>query len=98
VDALQVVADPRRREILRLIWDRELSAGEIAARFEVSFPAISQHLTVLRTAGLVDMRAEGRRRYYRADRNGLGPLRPVLEKMWSASLDRLATLIEEERS
>ena len=97
MDALQVVAEPRRREILRLVWDRELSAGEIARRFDVSFPAVSQHLGVLRTAGFVSVRRVGKERYYRADRKALGPLRPALEEMWSASLDRLVSLIEEEK-
>lgn len=96
VDALQVVAEPRRRDILRLVWDRELSAGDIAARFDISFPAVSQHLGVLRGAGFVVVRREGRARFYRADRKALGPLRPMLEKMWSGKLDRLAALIEEE--
>jgi DNA-binding transcriptional ArsR family regulator len=97
LDALQVVAEPRRREILRLVWDRELSAGEIAARFDVSFPAVSQHLGVLRDAGFVAVRREGRSRVYKTDRKALGPLRPMLERMWSDSLDRLVTLIEGER-
>jgi len=96
VDALQVVAEPRRREILRLVWDRELPAGEIARRFDVSFPAVSQHLGVLRDAGFVSVRREGRARLYRADRRALGPLRPLLEKMWTDSLDRLARLVEAE--
>ena len=97
MDALQVVAEPRRREILRLVWDGELAAGEIAARFDVSFPAVSQHLRVLQTAGFVSVRRAGRTRLYRADRKALGPLRPMLEKMWSESLDRLARLVEEQR-
>jgi DNA-binding transcriptional ArsR family regulator len=96
VDALQVVAEPRRREILRLVWDEELAAGDIAARFDISFGAISQHLGVLRKAGFVSMRRDGRARLYRADLEALGPLRPMLEKMWGDSLDRLVTLIEEE--
>jgi DNA-binding transcriptional ArsR family regulator len=96
VDLLQVVAEPRRREILRLVWDRELAAGEIAARFDVSFPAVSQHLGVLRNAGVVSIRRDGRTRFYRADRKALGPLRPLLEQMWASSLDRLVDLIEEE--
>jgi DNA-binding transcriptional ArsR family regulator len=95
VDALQVVAEPRRREILRLVWKRELPAGEIAQHFDVSFPAVSQHLGVLRDAGLVSVRREGRARLYAADRKALGPLRPMLEKMWSEKLDRLVALIEE---
>jgi DNA-binding transcriptional ArsR family regulator len=97
VDALQVVAEPRRREILRLVWSRELPAGEIADHFNVSFPAVSQHLTVLRDAGFVSVRRDGRRRLYKADRKAIGPLRPALEQMWSRSLDRLVTLIEEDR-
>jgi DNA-binding transcriptional ArsR family regulator len=97
MDALQVVAEPRRRDILRLVWSRELPAGEIAAQFDVSFPAVSQHLNVLHDAGFVTVRREGRRRYYKADRKAIGPLRPALEQMWSRSLDRLVTLIEEEK-
>ena len=96
MDALQVVAERRRRAILRLVWDRELSAGEIASRFDVSFPAVSQHLGVLRDAGFVLVRRDGRTRFYRADRKALGPLRPMLEKMWNEKLDRLVGLLEEE--
>jgi DNA-binding transcriptional ArsR family regulator len=96
VDTLQVVAEPRRREILRLVWDDEVAAGDIAAHFDVSFGAISQHLSVLREAGFVSVRRDGRARLYRADPAALGPLRPVLETMWGNTLDRLVTLIEEE--
>ena len=96
MDALQVVAEPRRREILRMVWTDELPAGDIAARFDVSFAAVSQHLGILRDAGFVSVRRDGRTRYYRADRKALGPLRPMLEKMWGDSLDRLVTLIEKE--
>jgi DNA-binding transcriptional ArsR family regulator len=96
VDALQVVAEPRRREILRLVWDRELSAGEIAARFDVSFPAVSQHLGMLRDSGVVSVRKEGRRRLYKADRAALRAFRPALERMWADRLERLAELAEEE--
>lgn len=96
MDVLQVVAEPRRREILRLVWDGELAAGAIAERFEVSFPAVSQHLGVLRDAGFVSVRRAGRTRFYRADRKALGPLRPMLEKMWAGSLDHLVSLIEED--
>ena len=96
MDVLQVVAEPRRREILRLVWDKELAAGAIAERFDVSFPAVSQHLGVLRDAGFVSVRREGRARLYKADRKALGPLRPMLEEMWNEKLDRLVTLIEKE--
>jgi DNA-binding transcriptional ArsR family regulator len=97
VDALSLVAEPRRREILRLVWDRERSAGEIASHFPLTFGAISQHLGVLREAGLVRVRREGRRRLYRADRELLGDLAPALEAMWAASLDRLARAAETEQ-
>ena len=96
MDALQVVAQPRRRAILRLVWERELPASDIATRFNVSFPAVSQHLGVLREAGFVSVRRDGRKRLYRADHAALGPLRPMLEKMWRENLDRLVSLIEEE--
>jgi DNA-binding transcriptional ArsR family regulator len=96
LDAFRVVAEPRRRAILRLVWDRELTAGDIAARFDVSFPAVSQHLGVLRDSGFVSMRRQGRTRLYRTDRQALGPLRPMLERMWNEKLDHLVGLIEEE--
>ena len=76
--ALKAIAEPRRREILRLVWDAELSAGEIASHFEVTRPAISQHLRVLKEAGLVDERRDGTRRIYRARPDGLEGLREFL--------------------
>jgi DNA-binding transcriptional ArsR family regulator len=97
MDALQVVSEPRRREILRLVWDRELSAGEIAGQFDVTFGAVSQHLGILRDAGFVRARRDGNRRLYRADREGLGPLAQALEAMWTETLDRLAETVESDR-
>jgi DNA-binding transcriptional ArsR family regulator len=94
VDAVQIVLEPRRREILRLVWDRERNAGEIAGHFDRSFGAVSQHLAILREAGFVTVRKDGNRRYYRADQDALGDLRGVLETMWSTTLDRLATTVE----
>jgi len=93
---LEAVANPRRREILRLVWDRELSAGDIASRFDVTWPAISQNLAVLRNAGLVVERKESTRRYYRADRAAAGQLALVLEEMWSRDLDRLRRVVEDD--
>src|SRR5207302_2920244 len=90
--ALRAVASPRRRHMLRLVWDRELSSGEIASRFPVSWPAISQNLRVLEDAGLVRCRRSGTTRLYRADRARLGPLKSVLKAMWESDLDRLARL------
>lgn len=97
MDGLQVIAEPKRRDILRLVWRDELSAGEIASRFDVTFGAISQHLSVLREAGFVSVRADGNRRLYRADRAGLGSLAGVLTAMWNESLDKLAETVEKNR-
>jgi DNA-binding transcriptional ArsR family regulator len=94
--ALRAIASPRRRQILRLVWSRELSSGDIAAHFDVSWPAVSQNLRVLEGAGLVRTRKRGTTRLYRADRARIGPLRTVLMRMWEADLDRLAQLAEEE--
>jgi DNA-binding transcriptional ArsR family regulator len=97
VEPIQIVMEPRRREILRLVWDRERSAGEIAGHFDRTFGAVSQHLAILREAGYVTVRKQGNHRYYRADREGLGDLRAVLEAMWASTLDRLAESIEADR-
>jgi DNA-binding transcriptional ArsR family regulator len=94
---LDAISSPRRREILRLVWDAELAAGDIAARFDVSWPAVSQNLKVLRSAGLVRERREGTKRFYRADRAALGPLQTVLRQMWEADLDALERTIESDR-
>ena len=96
VDAITAIAAPRRREILRLIWDRELSAGDIAAQLPVTFGAVSQHLSVLRDAGIVDVRQQGTYRYYRANQERIGPLAAVLEAYWTDALDRLAVEAERE--
>jgi DNA-binding transcriptional ArsR family regulator len=97
--ALRAVAAPRRQQILRLVWDQERPAGDIAARFDVTFGAVSQHLRVLTDAGLVEVRRDGRRRLYRACPERLGPLRAVLEDQWRSGLEDLRTLAERaERS
>ena len=97
MEPLQVIASPRRLRILELVWDRERSAGEIAAEFDVSWSAISQHLTVLRTAGFVRERRAGTSRLYRADPEALGPLRPIVEARWRGGLERLKELAEAEQ-
>jgi DNA-binding transcriptional ArsR family regulator len=94
--AIQALAEPRRREILQLIRDRELSAGEIASGFDVSRPAISQHLGVLKEAGLVSERREGTKRFYRARPEGLSELREFLEGFWAFSLKQLKREAESE--
>jgi DNA-binding transcriptional ArsR family regulator len=94
--ALRAIAEPRRRTILRLVGSEELSAGEIASRFEVTRPAISQHLTVLKGAGLLSERREGTRRLYRARPEGLAELRDFLDELWADALDRLKAAAEQE--
>jgi DNA-binding transcriptional ArsR family regulator len=95
--ALRALVEPRRRAILRLVANDELSAGEIAATFDVTRPAVSQHLTVLKDAGLLAERREGTRRLYRARPEGLDGLREFLEDMWSSSLDTARRLVEADR-
>ena len=93
---LGTVSHSRRLRILQLVWDRELSAGEIAEQVAVSFPAVSQHLAKLKQAGLVSVRKEGRYRYYRARKADMGTLAIYLESMWSQKLNNLKTLAEEK--
>jgi DNA-binding transcriptional ArsR family regulator len=95
--AAAAIADPTRRKVLELVRDRELAAGEIAGEFEISRPAISRHLRVLRTAGLVTERREGRLRLYRADPAPLAELNRWLDDYWSGRLAALKALAEEER-
>jgi len=97
MDKLQLVAEPRRREILRIVWDRPHSVGEITERLDVSMGAVSQHLAKLRDAGMVTVEPSGRHRLYRADRDALSELAPMLESMWAADLDRLATEAERRQ-
>jgi DNA-binding transcriptional ArsR family regulator len=87
--ALRAVAEPRRREILRLVWSQELAAGEIASRFDVTRPAVSQHLRVLKEAGLIVERRDGTRRLYRARPRAIGELRAFFDEFWAGSLERL---------
>jgi DNA-binding transcriptional ArsR family regulator len=94
--AIEAIGSPRRRQILRLVWDAERSAGEIAASSDVSWPAVSQNLRVLKASGLVTERRLGTHRYYRADRQALRPLESVLRQMWIADLSRLKQLAETE--
>ena len=84
-EALRAIAEPRRRAILRLVASREMAAGEIARHFDVSRPAISQHLSLLRQARLVTERRDGTRRLYRARAQGLDEIRAFLEDLRVAS-------------
>jgi DNA-binding transcriptional ArsR family regulator len=94
--ALKAIAAPRRRQILTLVRDGELSSGEIAAHFDVSRPAVSQHLTVLKEAGLVSERRNGTRRLYRARPEGLAELKAFLEGFWDEKLEALKREAERE--
>jgi DNA-binding transcriptional ArsR family regulator len=97
VNAAAAIADPTRRRVLELVRDAEVPAGEIAAQFPVSRPAVSRHLRVLREAGLVQERRVGRERLYRADPEPLAELREWLDGYWAGRLDALKRLAEEGR-
>lgn len=96
MDAAAAIADPIRRRVLELVRDREVPAGELAAQFDVSRPAVSRHLRVLREAGLVHERRQGKLRLYRADPAPLAELRSWLETYWDDRLVALKQLAEEE--
>ncbi|MPZ98435.1 MAG: metalloregulator ArsR/SmtB family transcription factor [Dehalococcoidia bacterium] len=96
-DPIQAIADPRRRAILECLWEGEHSVGEVVERFGLTQPAISQHLKVLRDAGLVTVRREGQRRYYAAAPEGMAELRAFLERYWAAELRRAKREIEAGR-
>ena len=83
MDALQLVAEPRRQEILRQVWWDELPVGELVERLDLSYAGVSQHLALLRDAGLVTVRREGKQRFYHADLERLGPLKQFLESFWA---------------
>ena len=93
--ALKALAEPRRRAILRLVWSQELPATDIAEQFrDVTRPAISQHLTVLKDANLVTERRDGTRRLYHANADTVAELRAFLDDYWTSGLDRLRDVAE----
>lgn len=96
-EALRALAEPRRRAILRLVAHDELPAGQIAEAFDVTRTAVSQHLSVLKAAGLLHERRDGTRRLYRARPEGLAGLQAFLDQMWATSLDTARRLVEAER-
>ncbi|MGH9887911.1 MAG: ArsR/SmtB family transcription factor [bacterium] len=95
-DLLTTLAEPRRQQILQLIWNSELAAGEIAANTDVTFGAVSQHLRILREAGAVSMTKRGRHHFYVANKPALGSLAEYFESLWSTHLVRLKHLAEAE--
>ena len=97
-DVFQVLAESRRRELLALLSDQERTAGDIAARFDVTRQAISQHLRILLEAGLIRERRDGTRRWYRARPEGLEEVRAYVEAMWPGALDRLKAAAEREHA
>ena len=96
--SLQAVSNPHRREILRLVWDTEMSSREIASHFDVTWQAVSHNLRVLGEAGLVSKRQDGTRRLYRTARDQLGPLEAVLRDLWQQDLKRLEKVIEQDQA
>ena len=95
-EAVRAIAEPRRRAILRLVARDELAAGEIAAAFDITRTAVSQHLTVLKNAGLLTERRDGTRRLYRARAEGLAGLRAFLDDVWAGALDTARAITEEQ--
>jgi DNA-binding transcriptional ArsR family regulator len=99
-NVFETLAPPTRQVILRFVWTEERSAGhiatELAKKAHITFGAVSQHLSVLRQAGLIDQRKNGRERWYKANRAPLGPIAQYLESMWFGSLMKLKTAAEKE--
>src|SRR5947209_2555113 len=96
MEVFEAIAQPKRREIMRLLSDGELSAGEVASHFAVTQPAISQHLKVLRGVGLIDERREGTRRLLSVRADGLADLHDFLSEVLPSGLERLKQAAEEE--
>ena len=94
---LRALASPARRAILALVWDAERSSSEIAEAVGATRPATSQHLKVLRDAGLVQVRADGSQRLYRVDSERLAEVRAALERFWGARLGRLSAAVAADR-
>jgi DNA-binding transcriptional ArsR family regulator len=96
--ALRAIADPRRRKILQLLGNGELTAGQIAGHFTITRPAISQHLAALKEAELVHERRQGTRRFYSMRLEGLAELRAYLDSFWGTRLDRLRDVVASDRA
>jgi DNA-binding transcriptional ArsR family regulator len=96
-DPLRALAEPRRQAILRLVRAQEMTVGAIAEAAGISQPAATEHLKVLRDAGLATERRDGTRRLYRASPEGMDALLDQLEELWGGSLDRLRRRVERRR-
>ena len=97
-DVFQVLAEPRRRELLALLAHDERTAGEVAHRFDVTRQAVSQHLRILLEAGLISERRDGPRRWYRARPEGLAEVRTYVEAMWTSALSEVRAAAEDEHA
>jgi DNA-binding transcriptional ArsR family regulator len=95
LDSLAALGDPTRRTIFELVAERPRPVGELARELPVSRPAVSQHLRVLKHAGLVTDHAEGNRRIYAADPDGLAELRAYLERFWTTALESFKAIVEQ---
>lgn len=96
--ALRALAEPRRQAILRLVRDEPRSVGDIAEHFDITQQAVSQHLQVLKEAGLVGVRKDGQRRLYLVRPEGLETLEAFLAELWPAGLERLKQAVETDRA
>jgi DNA-binding transcriptional ArsR family regulator len=94
--AFRAIAEPRRRAILRLVSDEPRSVNEIAEHFEVTQQAVSQHLQVLKDAGVVAVRPQGQRRLYAVREDGLASVREFLEELWPQRLEALKRVVESD--
>jgi DNA-binding transcriptional ArsR family regulator len=95
-NAFAALADPTRRDIFERLSKRALSVGDLAAQLPVSRPAVSQHLRVLKDAGLVDVRSEGTRNVYAVDPRGVEAMRTYLDRFWSKALNAFKDFVEQE--
>ena len=93
---LRALADPHRRAIIRLVRETELPAGQIATHFSLTQQAVSQHLMVLKRAGVLDERRDGTRRLYRFRGTSLEPVRELLDEFWPEALDSLKRVVERD--
>jgi DNA-binding transcriptional ArsR family regulator len=94
---LRALADPQRRQILRLVRSSELAAGQIASHFDATQQAVSHHLQVLAKSGLITERREGTRRLYALDPQALEPVRDMLSDLWPSALERLKVVVEQDQ-
>jgi DNA-binding transcriptional ArsR family regulator len=95
MDAWMALADPTRRTIFEMVIARPRAVGELAAQLPVTRPAVSQHLKLLKSAGLVHVDVEGTRRIYRVDRTGLAELRAELDRFWNQALSNFKEIVEQ---